>query len=234
MTHVIVFDIWGEYGHFRKHYTTTSPLTFSIPTRTALTGLIGAILGCPKEEYLNHFGRDKAHIGVKLIKPVKKITFSENLIDTKKAGPMMNEIKNRTQIQFEFLRNPHFRIYFAHADPVLQRKARDQISAHCSVYTPYLGLSEHIADFAYIGEFEAGQKESGDAEIHTAIRNDDIGKLIFEPGRQYITEIMPTEMAPDRTVTNYSDVIFERNGNPIRVAGTHYWELENGECITFL
>lgn len=33
--------------------------------------------------------------------PVKKVRFSENLIDTKKAGPLMNEIKNRTQIQYE-------------------------------------------------------------------------------------------------------------------------------------
>ncbi len=96
MTRVLVFEVWGEYGHFRKHYTTTSPLTFSIPSRTALTGLIGAIIGLPKEEYLGYFRRKRAQIGVRLMAPVKKVRFSENLIDTKKAGPMMNEIKVRT------------------------------------------------------------------------------------------------------------------------------------------
>lgn len=234
MTRVLVFEVWGEYGHFRKHYTTTSPLTFSIPSRTALTGLIGAIIGLSKEEYLDHFGRDTAHIGVRLMTPVKKVRFSENLIDTKKAGSMMNEIKNRTQIQYEFLKDPHFRIYFTHDDPEVQRTARDLLSAHRSVYTPCLGLSEHIANFAYIGEFEAEEKQSDTAEIQTAVRSDEIENLVFEPGRQYISEIMPAEMADDRTVTDYAEVIFERNGNPIRAEDARYWELGNGEHITFL
>jgi CRISPR-associated Cas5-like protein len=63
MTRVLVFEVWGEYGHFRKHYTTTSPLTFSIPSRTALTGLLGAIIGLSKEEYLGHFRCKQAQIG---------------------------------------------------------------------------------------------------------------------------------------------------------------------------
>ncbi|MDD2560666.1 MAG: type I-B CRISPR-associated protein Cas5b, partial [Bacteroidales bacterium] len=214
--------------------TTTSPLTFSIPSRTALTGLLGAIIGLSKEEYLGHFRRKQAQIGVRLMAPVKKVRFSENLIDTKKAGPLMNEIKNRTQIQYELLKDPHFRVYFAHDDPEIQRAARDLLSAHCSVYTPCLGLSEHIANFAYIGEFEAEEKQSKAVEIHTAIRSDEIGNLVFEPGRQYITEIMPAEMTDDRTVTDYPEVVFERNGHPIRVEGARYWELEDEEHITFL
>lgn len=234
MTRVLVFEIWGEYGHFRKHYTTTSPLTFSIPSRTALTGLVSAIIGLSKEEYLGRFGREEAHLGVRLMTPVKKVRFSENLIDTKKAGPMMNEIKNRTQIQYEYLKDPHFRVYFAHDDAEVQRAARDLLSAHCSVYTPCMGLSEHIANFEYVGEFEAEEKRSEAVEIHTAVRSDEIKNLTFEPGRQYITEIMPAEMAGDRTVTDYPEIVFERNGNPIRAECVRYWELENGEQITFL
>ena len=69
---VLVFDIWGEYAHFRKYYTTTSPLSYSLPTRTALTGLIGAITGFKKDEYLKHFTKDQAFIAVRLLKPIKK------------------------------------------------------------------------------------------------------------------------------------------------------------------
>jgi CRISPR-associated protein Cas5h len=166
--------------------------------------------------------------------PVKKVRFSENLIDTKKAGPLMNEIKNRTQIQYELLKDPRFRVYFVHDDPEIQRAARELLSRHCSVYTPCLGLSEHIASFAYIGEFEAVERQSEKAEIHTAVRSDEVGNLIFEPGRQYVTEIMPAEMADDRTVTDYSEIIFERNGRAILAKDAWYWELEDGEHITFL
>jgi CRISPR-associated protein Cas5h len=42
---VLVFDIWSDYAHFRRGYTTTSPLTYPFPTRTALTGIVAAILG---------------------------------------------------------------------------------------------------------------------------------------------------------------------------------------------
>ena len=46
---VLIFDIQGEYGHFRKYNTTTSPLTYSIPTSTAIAGILGAILGMERE-----------------------------------------------------------------------------------------------------------------------------------------------------------------------------------------
>ncbi|MDD4749617.1 MAG: CRISPR-associated protein Cas5, partial [Methanosarcinaceae archaeon] len=69
---VLVFDVWGEFGHFRKHYTTTSPLTFSIPPRTAISGMIGAIIGLDKAEYLKYFSKNEAKIAVKIESPVKK------------------------------------------------------------------------------------------------------------------------------------------------------------------
>ena len=50
----LVFDIKGDYGHFKKYYTTSSPLTFSIP-RTTVSGMIGALIGLDKEEYLKYF-----------------------------------------------------------------------------------------------------------------------------------------------------------------------------------
>ncbi|MDI3478645.1 MAG: CRISPR-associated protein Cas5h, partial [Thermoanaerobacterium sp.] len=27
----LIFDIYGDFGHFKKYYTTSSPLTFSFP-----------------------------------------------------------------------------------------------------------------------------------------------------------------------------------------------------------
>ena len=45
---VLVFDIWADYGHFRKFYTTTSPLTFSFPAPSTIAGILGAIYGAGK------------------------------------------------------------------------------------------------------------------------------------------------------------------------------------------
>jgi CRISPR-associated protein, Cas5h family len=69
---VIVFDVWGDYAHFRKNYSTSSPLTYSFPPRTALSGLIGAVVGLDKAEYFRHFCKVDANIGCRILAPVKK------------------------------------------------------------------------------------------------------------------------------------------------------------------
>ena len=84
---LLIFDIIGEYGHFRKYNTTTSPLTYSIPTRTAIAGMLGAILGMERETSDGHyaegfepvqefFSKEKSGIAVQVMQPVKK----ENIV----------------------------------------------------------------------------------------------------------------------------------------------------------
>ena len=50
MKTILVFDIFGDYAHFRKYFTNMSPTTFVVPPRTVLTGIIGALIGISKEE----------------------------------------------------------------------------------------------------------------------------------------------------------------------------------------
>jgi len=78
---LLVFDISGEYGHFRKFNTTSSPLTYSIPTHTALAGILGAIIGIEREVSANVFpdgvipvnevfSRDKAKFAIQILNPI--------------------------------------------------------------------------------------------------------------------------------------------------------------------
>lgn len=221
---VIIFDVWGEYAHFRKFYTTTSPLTFSIPPRTALCGLLGAIIGLEKEnnEYLRHFTIEQLSVAIKIINPIKKTMIAQNLIDTKNAlGPGMNLITQRTQINFEYIKSPKFRIFFAHKDEKLFQKLKSNLSKHQSVYTPVLGLSENIADFNYIGEYEAFSESSKDyvsinSVVPLSMMNIDNQK-IFDYESEYFTERLPIEMTPERVVTKYDDILFERTGKPLNL-----------------
>lgn len=65
---VLVFDIWGDYGHFSRFYTTTSPLTFSFPPPPTIARILGAIYGAGKNEYLNMFGIGKSTWFVRMMK----------------------------------------------------------------------------------------------------------------------------------------------------------------------
>ncbi len=120
---LLIFDIKGEYGHFRKYNTTTSPLTYSIPTRTAIVGILGAILGMEREirdsQYpegaepvQEFFSKEKAGIAVQIINPVKKENIGFNLINTKKSFYDLTRA-GRTQVNFELLKFPHYRIYLS-------------------------------------------------------------------------------------------------------------------------
>ncbi len=236
---VLIFDVWGDYAHFRRFYTTTSPLTFPIPPRTALCGLIGAIIGLEKEnnEYLKYFTLDKASIGLKIDKghPLKKIMIAENLIHTKNArGPGMNLIDDRTRIRFEFLKDPKYRIYFYHIDNGIYQQLKENLINHKSVYTPCLGLSENIANFAFVGEFKAQSKTSRDyVQINSVLPIEKIAEkegINFNIEGRYFSIRVPIELNSDRVVTKYSDIFFERTGRPVEAKLIRpYWRIDYTE-----
>ncbi|MBA7544940.1 hypothetical protein ES705_37302 [subsurface metagenome] len=226
MDKILVFDIWGDYAHFRRFYTTTSPLSFPIPPRTALCGLIGAIIGLEKEnnDYLNYFPTDSASIGLKLVNPIKKAVITENLIDTKTAkGPGLNLISNRTQIRFEFLKDQKYEIYFRcpNEEDIIYQRLKRNLTQCKTVYTPCLGLSENIANFKFIGEFEINilPPKGGYIPISTVIPSQKVSKkggIMFEIEGEYFSVRMPVELNTQRVVTKYRDIIFDRSGRPIK------------------
>jgi len=234
---VLVFDVWGDYAHFRRFYTTTSPLSFPIPPRTALCGLIGAIIGLEKEgnDYLKYFSIKSAYIALRLLNPIKKTVIAENLINTKNArGPGMNLIINRTQIRFEFLKNQKYRIYFYYTDEEdsLYQKLKYNLINHKTKYTPCLGLSENIANFKFVGEFEIKNLSPSDVHIpiSTVIPLQKISSdngIFFEREGEYFSIRVPVELNTKRVVTKYSDIIFDRKRRPIRAKLTEPYAIIN-------
>lgn len=242
MEKVLVFDVWGDYGHFRKFYTTSSPLTFSIPPRTTLCGLLGAIIGLGKDEYLKYFSKKDARIGVRLLNPVKKTRLGINLINTK--GNLWTLVRKsghepRTQIRTEFLKDAKFRLYVFHADGSIYNDLRENLSGHKSVYTPSLGLSELLCNFAFQGEHTLIEKGEEETTIHSVIPISQLaarrGSISFdEQGKKYFKEKLPIEMTFERVVTEYGEVIYEAEGKEIKAVPKKFWELEDGERIMFL
>jgi CRISPR-associated protein Cas5h len=222
----LVFDISAFYGHFKKPYTTTSPLTYSIPTRTAVAGMIAAMLGFGKDEYQKDFTKEAAKIGIGIKKPIKKVRISENFINTKKS---INRIQERTQIKVEYLKDVCYRIYFTHKDEKIYGKLKGLLSNHSTVYTISMGLSENLANFAYVGEFE-GREVRGDRgfnEFSSVLPVERIrkGDVEYEDEREYFTETIPIEMDEDRNVKEYKEVLFERNSGKIKAKLEGYIEI---------
>jgi len=239
MNRALVFDIWADYAHFKKYYTTTSPLTFSIPPKTTLYGIVSAILGFSKEEYLEYFQEGQCKIAVQIKNPVKKTRINLNLIDTKKAA-LMAQIETRTQIKTEFLKDAKYRIYFMHQNENLYNDLKEKLKNHKSVYSISLGLSENLANFKYIEEIELKKiTENSWQKINTVIRIDkeniSKGDIDFsQSNREYFSDKIAVEMKSDRTVTDYAKVLFERSGRSIKANVNQYYKDSNNNSLLFL
>ena len=235
MSKVLAFDVWGDYAHFRRIETTTSPLTYPIPTGTSLLGLVSAIIGLERDSYYERFSPENVKFAIRILNPIKKTRINLNLIDTKRGFFLWDIKKNpRTLIPFEFLKQPKYRIYFWTTHKDLYQKLKKYLENHQSFYTPYLGISELIANFEYVNEFdiEEVQKVEEKKEIHTVIRKDKV-KFAVEEEKRYGLERIPLYMDKNRVVKEYADVLFEVNARPLTIIDGEYHKIGN-ENVVFL
>ncbi|TCL54668.1 CRISPR-associated protein Cas5h [Hydrogenispora ethanolica] len=238
---ILVFDIWSDFGHFRKYYTTSSPLTFSFPPPPTVAGMLGAIIGSNKESYLRDFSLDNMRLGIQLINPVRKIRLGINLINTKdNYWKPVHKKKHapRTPIRTEFLHNPAFRIYIHHQDDALFTKLANLVKRHYAHYTLSMGLSELLADFRWVGLYEGQLRPPNLDELVSVIPEKYFkgDNLILETERRYFKERIPVYMTPERIVESYDNVIWEAEGKPLRLGNRTKEQiivLENGDKICY-
>ncbi len=246
---LLIFDISGEYGHFRKYNTTTSPLSYSIPTRTAIGGILGAILGMEREirdgvypdgvePVQEFFSKELSDMAVQIMRPVKKENIGFNLINTKMSFYDLTRA-GRTQIEFELVKDVHYRIYLAMENTAKFEELSERIENKRHHFTPYLGLAQFTAQVDFVQRATANEVASNGefTEIVTAVN---MSKLQGEPPVEFQREFfysannMPIAMNRDREVLEYSEVLIEKNGNPLRVRVSDYYSVDGVGNILFL
>lgn len=196
---VIAFQVEANLACFKKYYSTASILSFDIPPKTAIVGMIGAILGIPRrtEKLLALF---QAKTAVIIQRPVRKMMMGMNLLNTKARGKMDAEVKraldhvlNKTkrntyafvgayqhsQINTQVLIAPKYLLlvkFPSELDNVATELAQ-RLQEKRYAYTPYLGRSEHICQVTSLqvnGETKVAGKVSVDSIIPVAAQG-------FEP-----------------------------------------------------
>jgi len=220
---IVIIDIWGEFAHFRKGYTSTSPLTYPFPTRTSLAGLISSIIGLKRDSYYELFNKENSSLALQIINPIRKIRITQNLIDTKTGFYLWDNKGLRTQIQFEYLKNPYYRLYIWLKDKDIFNNLIELLKEHKSIYTPYLGISECLLNFNYLGIFNVEQNISNNnaVEIFTVIKNGEI-KIELESDMKYGRIKIPGFMDNNRVVKEFVELIYEEDGKPIKIKGEYY------------
>jgi len=200
---ILAFKLKWKFWHFRRFYTTTSPLTFSFPPFTVIRGLIWAILWKEKDSYNEEFAKIK--LGVEIVNPVEKTMIWLNLTNTKTWSWY-------TQVRQETLLNPEYIIYVWDENFNEYEKLKQNLEKKESVYTPYLGLAMFIADIYYIWEEEWILQEVENVNIDSIvpIEYTNNGKNIKIKENQNLEfEKVPYFMDNERNLKKLQEFVFD-------------------------
>lgn len=234
---VLAFDIWGEHAHYKKIYATTSALSYCLPTKTALYGYVGAILGLDKNnnQYLEHFQNKECLIGIQIVNPIVMQRININLRTT--LG-RMKATDNRKPTTMEFVYQPKYRIYFFHKQESIHKQLKERLENKTSVYTPTMGLAGLLSNFGFIGEFEASfiEDKTKPVSIQTVIPKQQFEKFDLKSVGEKPTEIIEQsmyaiEMDIERNVTERDDILLERKAQSIDAFLNQYYQLSDGTNI---
>lgn len=224
---VIVFDIWGRYAHFKKIYVTTSALSYGVPFKTSVYGIVGAIIGLDNtaNKYLDHFNEANCRIAIQIINPIKIQRLNINL--SPDPGPIKG---NRKPTMMEYVTNPHYRIFFWHEDQKTMQELYDRLQNKSTVYTPVLGLAHCLANFTLLG-YEQLKPAQSTAIIHSVIPKKQIIEIdssYWEENEIHIQEqdMYPLEMNTKREVTKRDSILFDLSGKPVKVKANEAFQIE--------
>lgn len=235
----LVFNLEGEYGQFKKPYSPMSPISYPFPPPTAVMGMLGAIAGYGKNDYHERLGWETMRVGVGLCAPLQAFRAAINLLQTKDGTDAFFRPRagqnTHTQVPFEFVRLPRYRIYVAGLKEEAEQHLADTLTLGKTAYTVSLGLASCIADVAWVGTWEA-KPLAAPAWIAASVVPLFEGITVhYEDRRRYHRLRVPAVMDSRRIVHRYQEVMVAEDAGPIRGQGGQQVFYEVGhETIAFL
>lgn len=221
---IIRFRIHGRFGHFLRAEANASAPSYPVPPRTALLGLLGAVLGLPKDTPQSQL--ELARIALSGKVPLTHWHKAKLRKDPPEALPRLvkriqkldkqTKPEKATLIAQEWLMNPTFQVWAALPGPYhteLESRLRDR-RWH---FQPSLGLSELMADLTWEETTEAKNLPEGIHHVSTVFPRDS-GDLdmdtIFDEKLVLHALRMPRTVTIDRVFTHASYYL-ERNARSV-------------------
>lgn len=175
---LVIFDLRGSLGHFRRPDTMGTQATYPFITRTAARGLIASVLGL---EALPEGGR----CGIRLLAPVR--TVAQELSMHGKSWVSGGDQKSFLRpTAVELVVKPHYRLYYRGP---LSAELEERLRSQQTHYHTYLG-SAYCLTFprwvASVARPEHREPEPGsELTCVSVVPSPAVKRLLPEPGRQY-------------------------------------------------
>ena len=247
---VLKFDIKGKFAHFRKFHGNNTAMSYSIPPRTTIIGILAAMLGEDKDTYYRKFKSDKLRIGVQIIQDIKKSFHRVNYLKITGRDDFTGQ-KGRIQTPFELVTGHDlkqdmvsYRFYLtAGENAELYDALKNRLLSGDRTFNISLG----IAGFsAFITNAEVAQAiemkaNSEWVDIHSACNSEQVVEIDFPEDPEIKFNHIEEELLPadfiggdkGREVYRMNRVLFATRPFPMHVKldGTYYQLEKPGDDI---
>jgi CRISPR-associated protein Cas5 subtype I-B len=225
----LMLRISGRWAHFKKPETNNNPLTHDFITKTALLGLIGAVLGVERQQMRALFPQWSEDLlyGVQVLGTVKKESWSFTMREVANQN-------NKAPRPMELLKSPDFLVALAsrngRSDEALQRFA-SFVEKSFACYTPVLGLHNCAAELEFRGTGEFIPQSGAYTTKGFAPRSHNLDKerIDFNDFRLGL-ESIPTHQNNDfwNNPKNYVEVCYTDEDREIALQNGEYFQFSNG------
>lgn len=240
------FEISGEWGHFRRVEGNIVKQSYRIVPRTTVAGIVAAMLGLERDSYYGAFGPEVSAIAVEPTAELRTMNVPQNTLSTAKEHmttvpsrgharvslPDPSEL--RQQHNYELLVEPSYRIDLRLADDRLRERLHERLREGTSYYPPSLGLSEHLAEVEFLGEFDVTPHGPETVDVSSAVV-EAVDDVELTPGAEVRVERSPAYMRADadgRTTSEFHSIAYTTGAEPLRVQDVQTHEVD-GRRVMF-
>jgi CRISPR-associated protein Cas5h len=237
---VVCFEYKAKYGHFLRAEANANGVTYPVPPRTALLGLIAAVLGLPKDALARELS--DAHVALGGALPhrfwhktnVRKDPPTPLPWRVKATDKGSSSAQRNFRFPQEWLWQPCYRVW-ASLPGTHQADLVGRLRDRRWHFTPCMGLSEMLAELDFIHGGDAEPLPMGTHFIGSVARHDS-GRIdsakAADVGLTMQSLRMPASVTEDR-IFHHRTYWLEHIGRPFPVLTGSAWRSEN-EIISFL
>ncbi len=166
---IISFRFWGDYALYKKPWCNREQQSFLIPTKTAIIGMIGGILGFSKEEYLERLPSEKIKVGIKLNKEIGKELHGFNFMQSENLKKQTKKLSNpyrrkaieqpNSRNRLEMLKNPDYKLFIQIEDTSIYNRLKNHLEESKYVFPPFMGQVNLFGNISEAKELEFKEKD---------------------------------------------------------------------------
>lgn len=232
---LLTFEVSGKMAHFRKYYANNTALSFSIPPRTTLMGMLATVLGLPRDTYYEALSSGRIRLGVGVVSPLKKSFHRLNFLSIKSKSDFDGS-GGRIQTPFEVVTGldlnrdeVRYRVFVAchEAGRGEFDALRERLITRSSHFALTLGTANFTATLSQVLVFPPNQVAERTAsdwvDLHSAVPSARVRQLpsSLENGGDFSLEeeLLPADFVANnnRELAGMNRAVFTTDGEPLRL-----------------